>query len=461
MAQEEAAVLHTLLELLVVVALVDACIACILGLLEDILLYFVQQVLDVLLYALHGDVLLLQGIAAHNLHQTLFQIAGTQNQTHGHTLQFVVGKLESGTLVVGIVVLHAHAHSLQVVHYLCGLGIQLLHLCRLAYGDYHHLYGSQCRRQHQTVVVGVGHYQSTHQACAHAPTGSPGVFGFVLLVQELHIKGLAEVLTQEVACAALQGLAVLHHGLYGVCVQSTGKALGLALHALHHGHGHVVLGKVGIHLQHLACTLLGLLACGMCGVSLLPQELCGTQEQTCTHFPAHNVAPLVHQQRQVAVGLYPVLKSIPDDCLRGGTDNQFLLQTCRGVYHHTVLCLVGLQAVVSHHGTFLGETLHVLGLARQETLGDKQGEVGILHTRLLELIVQHALHLLPDGIAIGLYHHATAHITLFGQIGLHHQFVVPLRIVLTSLCEEVKFFCHILSLLLSATKLRISERKSK
>ena len=42
-AEEEAAVLHTLLELLVVVALVDVGVAVVLGLLEDVLLDVVEN----------------------------------------------------------------------------------------------------------------------------------------------------------------------------------------------------------------------------------------------------------------------------------------------------------------------------------------------------------------------------------------------------------------------------------
>ena len=159
------------------------------------------------------------------------------------------------------------------------------------------------------------HDKGAHQTGAYTPAGGPGIFGLVVLVQELDVKCLAEVLTQEVAGAALQSLAVLHHCLDGVGVKGTGKTLCLALHTLYNGYCHVVLGKVGIYLQHLLGTCLGLLAGSMSRMALLPQELTGTQEQTGTHFPAHYVTPLVNQQGQVAIALNPVFESIPDNRL--------------------------------------------------------------------------------------------------------------------------------------------------
>ena len=59
MAEEESAVLHLLLELVVVVALVDVGIAEGLGLLKNVLLDFVQKVLNILCNTLNGARLLL------------------------------------------------------------------------------------------------------------------------------------------------------------------------------------------------------------------------------------------------------------------------------------------------------------------------------------------------------------------------------------------------------------------
>jgi len=53
----------------------------------------------------------------------------------------------------------------------------------------------------------------------------------------------------------------------------------------------------------------------MRGVPLLPEELPCAQEEARTEFPAHDVGPLVVEQRQVAVGLDPAGVRRPDDGL--------------------------------------------------------------------------------------------------------------------------------------------------
>ena len=102
------------------------------------------------------------------------------------------------------------------------------------------------------------------------------------------------------ARTALQSLSILHHSLDGISVEGTGEALCLTLHALEHRNCHPILCKVGIHLQHLLCLGLSLLASGMGGVSFLPKELRCAEERTCTHLPTHNVTPLIAHQWQVA-----------------------------------------------------------------------------------------------------------------------------------------------------------------
>ena len=72
---------------------------------------------------------------------------------------------------------------------------------------------------------------------------------------------------------ALKGLAVLHHRLDGVSVEGTGEALGLALHTLENRDAHVVLGEVGVDLQHLLSLGLGLFLRGVGCVAFLPEEL--------------------------------------------------------------------------------------------------------------------------------------------------------------------------------------------
>ena len=99
---------------------------------------------------------------------------------------------------------------------------------------------------------------------------------------------------------------------------------------------------------------------------------------------------------------------------------------------------------MSHYGTFLCKTLDMFSLTAEVRLWDKQWEVGILHTSLLEHSVKHALHLFPDSIAVRLDHHTATHSRLLCEVGLYNQVVIPLRVVLGTAGHFFQFFCHIL-----------------
>ena len=61
----------------------------------------------------------------------------------------------------------------------------------------------------------------------------------------------------------------------------------------------------------------------------------------------------------------------------------------------------------------------------QEALRDEQREVGVLVAGVLEHLVERALHLLPDGVAVRPDDHAAAHRAVVGQLGPGDQLVVP------------------------------------
>ena len=277
----------------------------------------------------------------------------------------------------------------------------------------------------------MGHDEGSYESCRHTPRGGPDVLRLVVLVQEGDVERLGKVLAEEVARAALQGLAVLHHRLDGVSVQRSGEALGLALHALKHGDGHPVLREVGIYLQHLLCLGFGFLAGGVRGVAFLPQEFACAQEWARAHLPSHYIAPLVAQQWQVAPRVYPVFVCIPYYGLRGGADNQFFFQTGGGVYFNSALVFFGTEAVVGHYGAFLGKTFNVFGFFRQERLWYKEREVCVLHACLLEHRVQLMLHLFPYCVAVWLDYHAAPYSGLLCEVGFHDEVVVPLAIVVS------------------------------
>ena len=222
------------------------------------------------------------------------------------------------------------------------------------------------RRKYQSVVVGVGHDQGTHQTGRYPPGSSPYVFQLVFLVDELHVERFGKVLPKEVRCTALQRLSVLHHGLDGVGVEGTGESFVGRLHTFDDGNSHVLLGEVAVDVQHSYGFFLSLFAGGVGRVSFLPQEFGCTQEQARTHLPAEYVGPLVAQDGQVAVGVDPVLVRIPDDGFRCGTDDEFFFQLGSRVYHYSTPVRIVFQTVVCYYCTFFGEAFHVFGLAAKE-----------------------------------------------------------------------------------------------
>ncbi len=249
-------------------------IAIRLGLLEYGLLHVVESVLHALHDAVEAHVLLLQRVAAHDLYGVILEVATAHDKAHWHALQLIIGKLEARTLIVGIVILNADTQGAQLVDGWLQLGRDSRELLGIfAYWHDDDLDRSQTRRKHETVVVGVDHYKRAHETRGNAPRRCPDILWLVVLVEELHVEALGEVLSEEMARAALQGLAVLHHRLYGVRVQRAGETLRRALHALQHGNVHPVFGEVGINVKHLLCLCLSLFLGGMGGVALLPKKL--------------------------------------------------------------------------------------------------------------------------------------------------------------------------------------------
>ena len=167
----------------------------------------------------------------------------------------------------------------------------------------------------------MGHDQTAHQSRRDAPAGGPGVFDLARLVLKLDVLRLGEVLPKEVTGARLQRLAVLHHRFDGVGLDRPREALALGLLALYHGHGHDVLGEVGVDIVDQRGLFFGFVGRRVGGVALLPEELGGAKEQARTQLPADNVGPLVDQQGQITVALDPAGEGGADDGLTGRADD--------------------------------------------------------------------------------------------------------------------------------------------
>src|SRR5439155_20620784 len=133
-------------------------------------------------------------------------------------------------------------------------------------------------------------------------------------------------------------------------------------------------------------------------------------------LPAHDVGPLVQQERQVAVALHPLREVGVDHRLARGPHDRGLLEL--------------LAAGVGDHRELGAEPLDVLLLAFEVALGDEQREVRVGRARVLDAPVELGLHPLPDRVPVGPDDHRSPHRPVVGQLGLGHHVLVPAREVL-------------------------------
>ena len=233
---------------------------------------------------------------------------------------------------------------------------------------------------------------------------------------ELDVEAPREVLPQIVRRARLQRPAVPHQRLDRVGAIGAGELLALGLLAVHHGHRQVVLGEVLVDAEHPHRLFLRLLRRLVRGVPLLPEELGRPQEQPRDLLPAHDVRPLVDQDREIAPGLDPLRVHRADDRLGGRADDEPLLE-------HLV-------AALRHPRDLRREALDVLRLPHQEALGNEEREVRVDVPGRLEAAVEPLLHQLPDRVAVGPDHHAALDGRVVGQLRAPHDVDVPAAEVL-------------------------------
>ena len=106
-----------------------------------------------------------------------------------------------------------------------------------------------------------------------------------------------------------------------------GEALTRRLVAGDHGDGGHVPGDLGVDAEHAQRLGHGVVGVGMGGVALLPQELGRAEEQPGSQLPAHDVGPLVDEQRAGrGTSRDPPAVHLADHRLAGRPDDERLLQ---------------------------------------------------------------------------------------------------------------------------------------
>jgi hypothetical protein len=151
-------------------------------------------------------------------------------------------------------------------------------------------------------------------------------------------------------------------------------------------------------------------------VAFLPVELERAQEQAGAHFPAHNIAPLVNQNRQIAVRFNPLGIHRTDDGFRGGADNQRFFQL--------------FTTAVGDDCQLWREAFDMLLLFLQEGHGDQQGEGSVDVPGSLKAPVKCLLDVFPQCPTVRTYHHAAAYGRIIGHFCPLNNLVIPLGEIL-------------------------------
>ena len=141
------------------------------------------------------------------------------------------------------------------------------------------------------------------------------VFQFVIFVCKLNAECLCKSIAEIVAGTGLQCFSVMHQRLYCIGSLCTCKFLFVCLASLDNRDRQHLLTEICINVQHLNRTCLCLLGSRMCSMSLLPQELSGTQERSRRLLPSHDRAPLIIDSRKVTIGMDIILVKITEQCL--------------------------------------------------------------------------------------------------------------------------------------------------
>lgn len=291
--------------------------------------------LDGSLAVLSGDVTTSSGDEAAG------KLARTELETQRDTAEFPLVELPAGGVTFSQIALGADAGVAEGGNEALNLAVELLALLIGGLGgdtdgDDDGLGVSDTRREDETAVVTVDHDHDTEGTGGQTPGVLPHVerSGLLLVVAlgggvlDGDTEHLTEVLAQTVGGTTLDtttggGDVALNGG----GVETTGELLLLGLLTLDNRNSQKFLVDTSIEVEDchnlLVSTLLGQVGC----VTLLPQELSGSEERLgVLELPTDDGVPLVELEGQVTVTSDPLGVVGVHDSLRRGTDSDLLLQ---------------------------------------------------------------------------------------------------------------------------------------
>ena len=248
------------------------------------------------------------------------------------------------------------------------------------------------------------------------------ILKLIIFIGILDTERFCESVAEVMAGTGLQCLSVMHQRLNRIGSLRTCKLLLLGLASADDRHCQYLLAEVRVQIQHLNRALLGFLCGRMRGVSLLPQELPGTEERSRLLLPAYHRTPLVVYLREVTVGVNNIFIKIAEQCLRCRSDAETLRQR--------------VQSAVGYPCNLRCKSLHVILFFFEQTLRNKKRHVYILHAGLFESAVKLFLDILPDRIACRTDDHTSLYRGIIDQLRLFYHVRVPLCEINIHRCDR-------------------------
>lgn len=186
----------------------------------------------------------------------------------------------------------------------------------------------------ETLVVTVNHDHDTNDTGGETPRVLPDKERILLLtllgswVLDSDVEHLGEVLTQAMGSGALDTTSSgWNVTLDGGGEKTSGELFLLSLLSLDGWDGEELRVNVRVVLENLHDFVLGILSVQVSGVTLLPQELSGTEEWLWVlELPSDDRVPLVESERQVSVRADPLGVVWVHDGLGGWTDSDWLIE---------------------------------------------------------------------------------------------------------------------------------------
>lgn len=167
-------------------------------------------------------------------------------------------------------------------------------------------------------------------------------------------------------CSCLQCFSVLHHRLECIRDNRSSEFIVFRFRSEYRRNRHEVHAKIVVDIEHLPCFVVRFLCACMGGMSFLPKEFSTPQKQSCPHFPSDDIRPLIYQQRQITIGMDPILIAVPYDGFRGRSHDELFFKLRFRIDDDSFPVRIVHQSIMGHYCAFFGKVRHMFSFLIQK-----------------------------------------------------------------------------------------------